>query len=157
MKKPINWIVAAILTTCGVGVLAADSSPAPEPAPAATASDFELAKKSIAARQWSKAVDQLKITVSKNPKDADAWNLMGYSYRWLGQFEQSFSAYDKALALDPNHKGALNYSGIAYIKSGQKDKAAAQLKKLKAVCAKCEETVQLETILANEKAFNGDY
>jgi Flp pilus assembly protein TadD len=151
--KQMSLLLA--LASSPLALQAADTTPMPSTE--AKVDDFGAAKKFIAAKQWSKAVGHLKTAVDNNPKDADAWNLLGYSYRWLGQFGPSFAAYDKALALDPKHKGALNYSGIAYLKSGQRDKAMAQMKKLKAICAACEETVQLEKILADEKAFNGEY
>jgi cytochrome c-type biogenesis protein CcmH/NrfG len=77
--------------------------------------------------------------------------MLGYSSRWLGKYDEAFAAYDKALALDPKHKGALEYSGIAYLKTNQKDKADAQLAKLKEICATCEETTDLAKAIAAYK------
>ena len=51
--------------------------------------------------------------------------------------------------LAPNHKGALNYSGIAYVKIGRLPEAQAQLARLKAVCADCEETAELSRSIAD--------
>jgi Flp pilus assembly protein TadD len=69
--------------------------------------------------------------------------------RWLDKYPEAFAAYNKALTLEPTHKGALNYSGIAYLKSGQKAKAQEQLAKLTQLCAQCEETTQLAQAIAS--------
>jgi tetratricopeptide (TPR) repeat protein len=77
--------------------------------------------------------------------------MLGYSTRWLGKYDEAFAAYDKALALDPKHKGALEYSGVAYLKVNQKEKAEAQLARLKAICTSCEETTDLAKAIAAYK------
>jgi Flp pilus assembly protein TadD len=96
-------------------------------------------------------VSSFNKVVAKNPKNADAYNYLGYSNRWMGKYDEAFAAYGKALALDPNHKGALEYSGIAYLKTNQKAQADAQLAKLQAICATCEETRDLAKAVAEYK------
>jgi Flp pilus assembly protein TadD len=96
-------------------------------------------------------VSSFNKVVAKNPKNADAYNYLGYSNRWLGKYDEAFAAYGKALALDPKHKGALEYSGIAYLKTNQKAQADAQLAKLQAICANCEETRDLAKAVADYK------
>ena len=110
--------------------------------------DFTAGKNAIDAKNWAQAVSSFSKVVAQNPKNADAYNYLGYSSRWMGKYDEAFAAYGKALALDPNHKGALHYSGIAYLKTHQKARAEAQLARLKAVCAGCEETSQLATALS---------
>ena len=97
------------------------------------------------------AADSFKKVVADNPKNADGYNLLGYSSRWLGKYDEAFAAYDKALAIDPKHKGALEYSGVAYLKVNQKAKAEEQLAKLKAICTTCEETTDLTKAIAAYK------
>jgi len=129
--------------------LAADTSPAPMEN--ARADDYVVGKKAISAKNWVLAASSFKKVVAENPKNADAYNLLGYSSRWLGKYDEAFAAYDKALTLDPKHKGALEYSGIAYLKVNQKAKAEAQLAKLKTICASCEETTDLTKAIAAYK------
>ena len=129
--------------------LAADTSPAP--IESAKADDFSAGQKAIKAKNWALAADSFKKVVADNPKNADGYNLLGYSSRWLGKYDEAFAAYDKALALDTKHKGALEYSGMAYLKVNQKDKAEAQLAKLKAICTSCEETTDLSKAIAAYK------
>lgn len=113
--------------------------------------DFTAGKKAIDAKNWAQAVSSFSNVVAKNPKNADAYNYLGYSSRWMGKYDDAFAAYGKALALDPNHKGALSYSGMAYLKTGQKAQADAQLAKLQAICAACEETSELAKAVAAAK------
>ncbi len=133
----------------GGPVLAADTSPAlientkPD--------DYATGQKALAAKNWALAASSFKKAVADNPKNADAYNLLGYSSRWLGKYDEAFAAYDKALILDPKHKGALEYSGVAYLKVNQKAKAEAQLAKLKTICASCEETTDLAKAIAAYK------
>ena len=122
-------------------VLAADTTPTPMES--AKSDDFAVGKKAISTNNWPVAIDSFKKAVAENPKNADAHNLLGYSYRAVGKFDDSFASYDKALALDPKHKGALEYSGMGYLKTNQKAKAEAQLAKLKIICASCSETTSL--------------
>jgi Flp pilus assembly protein TadD len=152
MKKfLINTLLALPLFGLALpsALLAADTSPAPMES--AKADDFAIGKKAIAAKNWKLAADSFKKVVADNPKDADSYNLLGYSSRWLGKYEEAFAAYDKALALDPKHKGALEYSGVAYLKVNQKEKAQAQLAKLQAICTSCEETTDLAKAIADYK------
>ena len=110
--------------------------------------DFAAGKKAMEARNWKAASDSFAKIVAKDSRNADAYNLLGYSLRWQNRYDEAFAAYGKALSLDPNHKGALHYSGIAYLKSGKKAEAEARLARLKAVCAACDETVQLGKAVA---------
>ena len=113
--------------------------------------DFAAGKKAMEAKNWAQAVSSFSKVVAQNPKNADAYNYLGYSSRWLGKYDEAFAAYGKALALDPQHKGALQYSGIAYLKTGQKPQAEAQLARLQAICASCEETSELAKAVAAAK------
>ena len=110
--------------------------------------DFAAGRKAIEARNWKAASDSFAKVVAKDSRNADAYNLLGFSLRWQNRYDEAFAAYGKALTLDPTHKGALHYSGIAYLKSGKKAEAEAQLARLKAVCAACDETVQLGKAVA---------
>lgn len=111
--------------------------------------EFGAGKKAIEAKNWKLASDSFAKVVAKDARNADAYNYLGFSLRWQNRYDEAFAAYGKALALDPNHKGALHYSGIAYLKTGQKTQAEAQLARLKKVCATCDETAQLGKAVAD--------
>jgi cytochrome c-type biogenesis protein CcmH/NrfG len=82
----------------------------------------------------------LEAYVKANPKSADGFNLLGYSYRNLKKYDESLVAYKQALTLDPKHRGAHEYIGIAYVQMGQMDKARDHLAQLNKICTfSCEE------------------
>jgi Flp pilus assembly protein TadD len=137
--------------TLGLPALSQAADTSPTPLESAKADDLAIGKKALAAKNWALAADSFKKVVADNPKNADGYNLLGYASRWLGKYDEVFAAYDKALALDPKHKGALEYSGVAYLKVNQKDKAQAQLARLKAICTSCEETTDLAKAIADYK------
>ena len=107
----------------------------------------------IGAKDWPGAIAILYQLSQSDPQNADVQNLLGFSYRMLGQYPQSFAYYDKALALDPKHKGALEYEGEAYLETNQLPKAETNLSQLKAACpGGCEEIAMLQTAIDRYKA-----
>jgi hypothetical protein len=98
------------------------------------------ARADIAAKKWTAAITKLKSIVADNSSNADAYNLLGYSYRNAGDFSRAMTAYKRALKLNPKHTGALEYQGVLFIKLGQVDNAKANLDKIKGLCGTgCEE------------------
>ncbi len=144
-------LISLPLMTLGWPALSLAADTSPMPVESAKADDFAIGKKALAAKNWALAAESFKKVVADNPKNADGYNLLGYASRWLGKYDEAFAAYDKALALDPKHKGALEYSGVAYLKVNQKEKAEAQLARLKAICTSCEETTDLAKAIAAYK------
>jgi Flp pilus assembly protein TadD len=142
-------LLSLALTANVANVLAADT--ATTPVENVKIDEYAAGQKALKDKNWTLAAASFKKVVADNPKNADAYNLLGYSSRWLGKYDEAFAAYDKALALDPKHKGALEYSGVAYLKVNQKAKAEAQLVKLKTICASCEETTDLAKAIAAYK------
>jgi Flp pilus assembly protein TadD len=138
--------LSAFSLALGHAAIAADTQTTP--AQNAQSDDFSLGKQAIDAKNWSEAASRFSKVVAKDPKNADAFNYLGYSSRWMGKYDEAFAAYGKALALDPNHKGALSYSGIAYLKTGQRAQAEAQLAKLQTICSGCSETSELAKAMA---------
>jgi Flp pilus assembly protein TadD len=128
-------------------VFAADTSP-PSPKDA----ELEKAKAAIARKDWAAAQSVLEPYAASNPKNADAFNLLGYSLRNLKKYDESLVAYKQALTLDPKHRGAHEYIGIAYIQMGQLDKAKEHLASLDKICAfSCEEYRDLKKAIAEAK------
>ncbi|HEX4113285.1 MAG TPA: tetratricopeptide repeat protein [Stellaceae bacterium] len=133
----------------------ANDSPSynPPEAAAADSSDMVKARAAIAAKNWSGAIAILYPLSKSSPQDADVENLLGFSYRMLGQYPQAFVYYDRALAIDPAHKGALEYEGEAYVETNQLPKAERNLATLKRACGAsgCAEIAQLESAIGRHK------
>jgi len=65
------------------------------------------------------------------------------------------TAYDKALTIDPEHKGALEYQGELFLTLKQPDKAKANLAKLKQQCSfNCKERDDLMRAINAYNAAN---
>ena len=89
-----------------------------------------------------------KFASSKYPNNADAWNYLGFSSRKLGKYEESEVAYKKALYINPDHVGALEYYGELHLTLKRPEKAKALLAKLKTLCTlNCKEMKQLEAAI----------
>jgi Flp pilus assembly protein TadD len=113
----------------------------------ASAASYADAASLIKAGNYADAKAMLKNITAAEPKNADAWNLLGFSSRKSGDLKGAGKAYAKALKLNPVHLGALEYQGEMFIELGEVDSARANLAKLKAACGSCEEMRDLEKAL----------
>jgi len=101
---------------------------------------FTRANMAIQAKDWDKAIELLNTTVAHDMTNADAFNLLGYAERQRGNLDAAFKHYERALALDPDHKGAHEYVGEAYLLTGNLPKAEEHLARLDKLCIfSCEE------------------
>ena len=83
--------------------------------------------------------------VRREGGNADAHNLLGFSYRKSGDFERALRHYGIALGIDPGHKGAHEYIGEAYLETGDLAAAEEHLRALAGLCPSgCEELADLE-------------
>ncbi|MDA0652106.1 MAG: tetratricopeptide repeat protein [Proteobacteria bacterium] len=148
------WIVAlgVMLTSVASGVWAMDSA---TPDPAAPPGEYELGVKAVRAGSYAAALPLLEKVVAKNADNADAWNFIGYSHRKLKRFDQALVAYQKALAIKPDHRGANEYMGELYLETGKPAKAKERLKVLDSACFfGCEEYDELKAAIAAYEAKN---
>jgi tetratricopeptide (TPR) repeat protein len=135
MKKLI-FVLMLVLSLPGAMANMTESKPAANKEDA----DFVAGKKAIERKDWKSAVDVLSRALTRKPESADIHNYLGYAYRHLDDLTSSFTHYKEALRIDPNHRGAHEYIGQAYLKAGQPDKAAEHLTRLEQICGKrCEE------------------
>ncbi len=122
------------------------------PAANENSSDYTAGKAAVAKKEWALAAKHFDSAVKSDPKSADAHNMLGYSLRWLGKYKEAFASYDKALALDPDHRGAHEYVGVAHLNQHNPDKAKYHLAQLDRICAKkCEEYDDLAKAIAEYK------
>jgi len=123
--------------------------------PAATSGDYELGVKAVRAGDYAAALPLLEKVVAKNAGDADAWNFIGYSQRKLKRFDEALVAYQKALAIKPDHRGANEYIGELYLETGKPAMARERLKVLDSACFfGCEEYDELKAAIAAYEAKN---
>jgi tetratricopeptide (TPR) repeat protein len=109
---------------------------------------METARASIDAEDYGAAIATLGEVIVIEPQNADALNLMGFAQRKSGMLDAAQGYYQAALAIDPNHLGALEYQGELFIMLGDIAAAEANLAKLAAACGACEEHADLAEALA---------
>jgi Flp pilus assembly protein TadD len=80
--------------------------------------NYIVGKDAALAGKYKLAITSLERALNKDSKNADALNLLGYSYRKTGNFVNSLRYYQKALTIKPEHRGALEYLGELYLQTG---------------------------------------
>lgn len=115
--------------------------------------NWKNAKKLVAAQDYDSAVPLLQKVVAADPKNADAFNYLGYINSRMGETESALRYYQQALAIKPTHRGANEYLGELYLKLGDLPAAEARLKVLDGACFfGCSEYTQLKKAIADYKA-----
>ena len=129
------------------------ATPTPVPSVAAKNVNTELTKirSLIAAKNFSAALSALKVADKAFPNNADINNLLGYSARNLKQYKPAATYYVKALKIDPNHLGALEYQGELFMLTKKTSDAKKNIAKLKSLCGvNCEEYLDLKKAIGNK-------
>lgn len=135
-------------------------TPTPEPTKSTTETPVTTTKKNLnnqleeinamlKAKDFSKALSELVALDKEFTNNADINNLLGFASRNLGQFSQSARYYSKALQINPNHIGALEYQGELFVKTNKIKAAKKNLAKLKQLCGtNCDEYRDLKKAIA---------
>ena len=96
--------------------------------------DYKSAIKLIRNKDYTMAISKLLTlvpVVSNDFSRADVFNELGFAYRKSDDFDNAAKYYKKALELDPEHLGAIEYQGEMYVDLGQKENALNNLALLK--------------------------
>ena len=137
-----------------LSVAQANDSSDNKPTPVEIEKIMTKARALIDEGELKKATRQLNKVVAHDKKNADAWNLLGYSWRKLDKTRKSKKAYARALKINPDHKGALEYQGVLFVKIGDIEKARYNHAKLEALCPSgCEELASLTQALAGQSSY----
>jgi tetratricopeptide (TPR) repeat protein len=81
---------------------------------------------------YASAIAQLKALGEDDR--ADVANLIGYSYRKLGDYKVSQIWYERALKADPNHVRTWQYYGLWQLEQGNRDQAQYHLNRIGRLC-----------------------
>jgi tetratricopeptide (TPR) repeat protein len=105
----------------------------------------------IKQKNFTAALNLLKQADSTYANNADVNNLLGFSSRNLKQFTASARYYQKALRINPNHLGALEYQGELFLQTKKVSAAKKNLAKLKQLCGvNCEEYLDLKKAIGRK-------
>jgi tetratricopeptide (TPR) repeat protein len=144
MVGSIRWsalvgiLVLALVTTAWPARVGAAGGGGGEGAsgPAAKPEDpqYTAAVKAIKGGEYARAIPLLEGVVSRDARNADAYNWLGYATRKNGDPTGAIPLYEKALAIDPGHRGAHEYIGEAYLMLDNLPKAKEHLRRLDSLC-----------------------
>jgi tetratricopeptide (TPR) repeat protein len=81
---------------------------------------------------YTTAIGQLKALGQDDR--ADVANLIGYSYRKLGDYKVSQIWYERALKADPNHVRTWQYYGLWQLEQGNREQAEYHLNRIAQIC-----------------------
>jgi tetratricopeptide (TPR) repeat protein len=159
MRAALTAGVALLGLLLGGSALAAGGGGggSPDPAPSVPSKpldpNFIKAKAMIQTQDYRGAVPLLQQVVSSDPKNAEAYTLMGYATRKGGDANGSLQYYNTALNIDPKNLGAHEYIGEAYLQLDRLPEAEQHLGRLDSICVfGCTEYRQLKAAVANYKA-----
>ena len=146
--KPVRSLVLIVLLAASTPAFAVDN-------PTSTAApELSGVRAKIEAANYKGAIADLNGLIDRGVQHADIYNLLGYSLRKSGDTKTAMTFYKKALEFDPNHKGALEYSGELFVQLGDIERARQNEAKLRALCPTgCEELADLQRAI-NRGAAN---
>ena len=148
--RPLHRSLIIALIALPGAALAADSSPPMRAAPRDPV--LEQVAAATAKNDWSEAQATLRQALARNPDNADYHNLYAYSIRKGPNPDMSlvFKHYNEALRIDPDHRGAHEYLGEAYLMVGNLAKAKEHLSVLDKLCFfPCDEYSDLKKAIAD--------
>lgn len=126
------------------------------PAEAQLDPDYATGKKAIEAKDWNAAIKALSSAALRDTRNPDIQNYLGYAYRHTGQLDLAFGHYQRALQLDPRHRGAHEYVGEAYLVANNLAKAEEHLAALQRICLiPCEQYEDLKKAVAEYRRRGG--
>src|SRR5215813_11976257 len=118
--------------------------------------DYAAGKQAIDAKDWSAVIKSLTSATLRDTRNADIQNYLGYAYRNAGQLDLAFRHYQRALQLNPRHRGAHEYVGEAYLMVHNLAKAEEHLAALQKICLiPCEEYEDLKKKIAEYRGKTG--
>jgi len=150
--------MVALLTialACTVRPAAADPPRSSEPAVQEDAKYAEGVA-AVTRRDYTTAIRSFEDVVGRDDRNANAYNWLAYSIRQSGDAARSIPIYQKALAIDPKHKGAHEYIGEAFLALGNLPKAKEHLTVLDKLCFfPCEEYSDLKKAVQDYERSGG--
>jgi Flp pilus assembly protein TadD len=111
---------------------------------------YRLAVSHVQDGQYETAIATFVSLEDANSPDVE--NYLGYANRKMGRMEEARTHYQNALALDPDHRGALEYFGEWHVEMGKLDEAQGLLRRLAGVCGtNCQEYQALADAIAGKR------
>lgn len=112
--------------------------------------DLSAVSELVDTGMYDMAIDKVENMLKDDPENADLYNYLAYSQRKLGDFDSAAQNYERALMINPEHLGALEYQGELFLQTGKPEMARENLARLAQVCGTdCDEYKELSGKIAN--------
>jgi tetratricopeptide (TPR) repeat protein len=111
--------------------------------------DLEDGKAKNAQKKFRRALERCEKAVQFDERYHEAWNLLGFTARKLGDYDKAFKAYDRCLEIKPDYAPAREYLGEAWLEKGDAKQARLQLVWLERLGA----TEELKTLRGHYDAW----
>jgi Tfp pilus assembly protein PilF len=158
MKKSLLLLALLAAAASAPAVDTVEPASPPRAAPARSVDRLALARGAIDRKDWDAAMRELSVAVRESPQNADVHNLLGYTYRKRASpdMAKAYEHYTMALKINPQHKGAHEYIGEAYLIDRKPQEAEQHLAELERICGGrgCEEYQDLAKSIADFKSKN---
>ena len=147
MKKLLVIICSALffaqpLLSAGYGV--SDTSSSESSGKDKKIDPFASVYKLIDLEKFTEAHNALKL-LNVPTKQADKFNLLGFTARKSGDLDTAREFYIKALEINPKHVNALEYQGELFLQLGKVADAQQNLERIQKICwLPCNAEKQLE-------------
>jgi Flp pilus assembly protein TadD len=105
----VKWTAVALIAVAWLAVWpgTGGADPAADDAAAVKLDpDYAAGKQAIDTKDWPTAIKSLNSAALRDTRNADLQNYLGYAYRNAGQLDLAFRHYQRALQLNPRHRGA---------------------------------------------------
>ena len=124
-----------------------------DPDLAARDEDYAAGKRAVDRKEWDEAVRRFKLAERRHPEQADLQNMLGYAHRNLKQYDLALRHYQRAIEIEPRHRGAHEYIDETYLLTGDLAGAEKHLDALRQICLlPCDELQDLESAVARYRA-----
>ena len=163
MKKILLILIFTISSTIAIAASAGGDSKNTASKGVKPATKFDVGEKWIskakkfekknktkkAEKAYKKAITSLLKHNKENPGDPDTLNLLGFSHRKIGDYENAEIYYSMGLEINPTHIGINEYMGELFVVTNRIDKAKERLDVLKN--CNCKEYSELKQVIDGTK------
>ena len=106
-------------------------------------------KQNKAKNAYKKAIKNLLESNNQDPSNPDTLNLLGFSHRKIGDYDNAEIYYAMGLEIDPKHIGINEYMGELFVVTNRIDEAKKRLAVLKD--CNCKEYNELKHVIDGTK------
>ncbi|MEZ2410375.1 tetratricopeptide repeat protein [Bosea sp. RCC_152_1] len=142
-----------MLVQAALACAIATSAHAVDTPPSSALPDLSAIRAKVYSGEFEGAVKDL-TALSDTVKHADLYNLLGFSLRSLGRYDEAGRWYKQALYYDPAHRPAIEYQGELFVATGDLVAAEGNIQLLELLCGDrgCVELDKLRGVVAEARA-----